>query len=141
MDQNAIYICISWYSKICWFQMKKWWCQQKSKDLSRDSYIFRFSLGKFSKFNHCWICVIDFREGSFFVLLHPWAALKKSILNKVKDSQNFFIKSLLRHTSDLHLNYDIVDFVKLNVICSPIFIVNQFSRLFLHSWIFLDLHE
>ena len=23
MHQNAVYICIFWYSKICWFLMKK----------------------------------------------------------------------------------------------------------------------
>ena len=41
MYQNAIYICISWYSKIWWFSVKKWWCQQNSRGVSRDSYIFR----------------------------------------------------------------------------------------------------
>ena len=40
MYQNATYICISWYSKIFWFPVKKCWCQQKSKGISRDSYIF-----------------------------------------------------------------------------------------------------
>ena len=34
------YICISWYNKICWFPVKKCWCQQKSGGVSRDSYIF-----------------------------------------------------------------------------------------------------
>ena len=28
--QNAIYICISWYSKVYWFPVKKYWCQQKT---------------------------------------------------------------------------------------------------------------
>ena len=40
MNQNAIYICISLYSKIWWFPMKKRWCQQKSRCTSPDSYIF-----------------------------------------------------------------------------------------------------
>ena len=41
MYQNAIYICISWYSKIWWFSVKKWWCQQNSRGVSRDSNNFR----------------------------------------------------------------------------------------------------
>ena len=40
MHQNAIYICISWYSKTCWFPGKKFWYQQNSRVMSRDSYIF-----------------------------------------------------------------------------------------------------
>ena len=40
MYQNAIYICVSWYNKICWFPAKKYWCQQNSEAVSRDSYIF-----------------------------------------------------------------------------------------------------
>ena len=45
MIQNAIYICISWYSKICWFLVKKYWCQQNSRGVSRDSYIFWIFFG------------------------------------------------------------------------------------------------
>ena len=40
MYQNAIYICISWYNKICWFPLNKCWCQQILGGVSRDSYIF-----------------------------------------------------------------------------------------------------
>ena len=40
MYQNPIYMCISWCTKICWFPMKKCWCQQNSRDVSRDSCIF-----------------------------------------------------------------------------------------------------
>ena len=45
MYQNAVFICISWYSKICRFPMKKCWCQQNSRVASRDSYIFSIVLG------------------------------------------------------------------------------------------------
>ena len=31
---------ISWYSKICWFPVKKEWYQQNSMGVSRDLYIF-----------------------------------------------------------------------------------------------------
>ena len=36
---------ISWYSKICWFPAKKYWWQQNSKFVSRDSYIFWIFFG------------------------------------------------------------------------------------------------
>ena len=38
MYQNAIYICISWYSKICWFQ--KMLMSAERSGVTRDSYIF-----------------------------------------------------------------------------------------------------
>ena len=38
--ENEIYICISWFSKVCWFPLKRCWCHQKSRGFSRDSYIF-----------------------------------------------------------------------------------------------------
>ena len=41
-NQNAIYTCISWYSKIRWISLKNCWCQQNSMGVSRDSYIFWF---------------------------------------------------------------------------------------------------
>ena len=68
MCQNAIYICISWYSKICWFPVKKYWCQQNSRGMSRDLYIFWifFVYGITAKFHHCKICVRNFREGRIF---------------------------------------------------------------------------
>ena len=37
---NAIYICISWYSKSCWFPVRKCWFQQNSWGVSHDLYIF-----------------------------------------------------------------------------------------------------
>ena len=40
MYLNGIYICISWYSKICWFPVKKCWCQQNPSCVSCDSYSF-----------------------------------------------------------------------------------------------------
>ena len=40
MNQNPIYMCISWCSKICWFPVKECWCQQNSRNVSRDLYIF-----------------------------------------------------------------------------------------------------
>ena len=40
INQNAIYICISWYSKVCWFLVRKCWCQQNARGASRDSYSF-----------------------------------------------------------------------------------------------------
>ena len=63
INQNPIYMCISWCSKICWFPVKKCWFQQNSRDVSRDLYIF-------------WI----FKKPT----PHPWAAPKTPILNRVE---------------------------------------------------------
>ena len=46
MHQNAVYISISWYSKIRWFPVKNCWCQQNSRGVSRDLYIFGSYLRK-----------------------------------------------------------------------------------------------
>ena len=60
MCQNAIYICISWYSKIFWFPTK-------NADVSRTEgvyhliHIFLDLLYNYAKFHHCRICVTDFR--------------------------------------------------------------------------------
>ena len=39
-NASIYYICISWYNKICWFPVKKCWCQQNAEGVSHDSYIF-----------------------------------------------------------------------------------------------------
>ena len=70
MYQNTVYICISWYSRICWFPAKKCWFQQKSRSVSRDSYYFLDLLWvryNCAKFDHCRICVTDFKEGGTFL--------------------------------------------------------------------------
>ena len=36
---SLLRICISWSNKIFWFSIKKCWCQQGSRGVSRDSYI------------------------------------------------------------------------------------------------------
>ena len=73
MYQNAIYICSSWYSKFCWFPVKKCRCQQNSRGVSHDSYIFWvfFTEGITAKFHHCGICVTHFREGGGCFLSQP----------------------------------------------------------------------
>ena len=61
MYQNTIYICISRYSKICWFPVKKCWCKQNSRGVSRNSYIFLGLLWvryNCVKFHHCRICLM-----------------------------------------------------------------------------------
>ena len=40
MYRYATYICISWYSKICWFPVKKCWCEQNSTGMSSEWCIF-----------------------------------------------------------------------------------------------------
>ena len=98
MCQNAIFICIFWYSKICWFPMKNCWCQHDARDVSRDSYIFWlfFRQGITAKFHQCRMCVTDFTERRAFLppppplLPHPWAAPKKPILDRV----NWFFSNI-----------------------------------------------
>ena len=69
MHQNAVYIYISWYSKICWFLVKKCWSQYNCV-----------------KFHHCRIYVTDFREGGILPPPRPsMSSPKKAILNRVKD--------------------------------------------------------
>ena len=63
----------------------------------------------------------------------------------LKNSQNFFMQSLPPlYTSCLFsmlLNKNIVDIEKPNKICSLTFVVNKFSRLFLHPSIFSIIHR
>ena len=57
----------------------------------------------------------------------------------LKDSQNFFMQTLPRYTSCLFsmlLNDNITDIEKSDGICSPTFVVNEFSGLFLNPSIF-----
>ena len=92
MYQNAIYICISWYSKIWWFSVKKCSCRQNSRGVSRDSYIFWmfFRWGITAKFHHCRICVTNFRETDLFSPPPlPRESPKKSILNRVNSWQHY----------------------------------------------------
>ena len=97
MNQNAIYICISWYTKICWFPVKKCCCQQNSRGVTCDSYVFCIFFKQ--DIHYCRICVTDFRDGwgqkgsplcAFFPPPPPslWAAPKMSILNRVKISSD-----------------------------------------------------
>ena len=60
--------------------MKKCWCQQNSRGLSRNSYIFLGLLWvryNCAKFHLCWICVTDFREGGPFCHLPPICEQRK----------------------------------------------------------------
>ena len=66
IDQNAIYICIFWFCKTCWFLVKKWWCQQKSRSVSRDSYThwMFFRYGITAKFHHFKYHLLDYINAS-----------------------------------------------------------------------------
>ena len=64
--------------------------------------------------------------GSFFKLII-------FIVSSLKDLQNFFMQSLPLYTSCLFsmlLNDNIEDIKKLDGICSPTFVVNEFSGFF-----------
>ena len=88
MYQNAIYICISWYKKICWFPVKKMLMSAQLR--VRVTWMIHFLdflwvRYNCAKFHHCRICVTDFREwGPFCSPPLPCAAPKIPILNRVK---------------------------------------------------------
>ena len=66
------------------------------------------------------------------------------IASSLKNSQNFFIKSLPLYTLSLFpmlLNEDIVDIEKPDGICLFTFAVDEFSRLLLHPSIFYIIHS
>ena len=69
MYQNAIYICISGHSKICWFPVKKMLMPAELKGFVTwfiyflDLLWLRYNC---AKFHHCKICVPDFMEGESF---------------------------------------------------------------------------
>ena len=125
MHQNPIYICTSWCSKICWFLVKKCWCQQNSKDVSRDLYNFWifFRSGITVKFHHCRICLTVIREGGQKSPPDPWAFTKKPILNRVNTVHLFFktlvtllymqsIISFISSTQGSHRSWKVLEFEK-----------------------------
>ena len=90
MHQNVIYICISWYRKICWFPVK-------NADVSRTQGVYHMiylffgsSLGKsltvlsFIIVGYVWQTL----ERGLFCPLDLWAAPKRPTLSRV----NIFIK-------------------------------------------------
>ena len=76
--ENAIYIRVSWYRRICWSLVKNCWCELNARCESRVSYIFWIFTGE-------GICVAEFQKGRTFLvpLTHPWAASKRLIRNRV----------------------------------------------------------
>ena len=86
--------------KVADFRWKNTDVSRNEGGVSCDLYIFFDLLYKYAKFHYCTICLTDFRQGAFS--LHPWAALKKPILNRVKTAafldnnwKSFFSSSLI----------------------------------------------
>ena len=76
MYRNAVYICISWHSKICWFPLKKCWYQQISKVVSCNSYFFiPKEVIAVPSFIISWYVWQIIGMGAFLPLL-PWASMK-----------------------------------------------------------------
>ena len=64
-------------------------------------------------------------------------------MSSIKDLQNFFLQSLPLYASCLFsmlLNDNIVDIEKSDGICSPTFVVDELSGLFLHASVFSMKH-
>ena len=120
MDQIAIYIYISWYSKICWFPVKKCWCQHNSRGVSRDFYIFLFHLYiKYAFFIiiwYVWQILRRWGRGSFCPQCHQWAASKKG---PSWIELNEFVFRTAGPYKSLHLYYDPE---KLSQICLQAFL-------------------
>ena len=77
MYQYAIYVCISWYSNICWFLVKKTLMSAKYKRCVKWFICFLDLLEvRYIKFHYCRIYVTKFREGRPFWSPHSWAAAK-----------------------------------------------------------------
>ena len=121
MYQNAIYICISWYSKISWFPLIKYRCQQNSRGVPRDSYI----------------CATWFIAGYVWQILwvggpfcppspHPWGAPKKPILNKVKLTILLAPAPTELHFSMVYLQWFIVKLGKNKTMPAIFFFSNSF---------------
>ena len=87
MFHNGIYICISWYRKICRFPVKNEYVSRTQEVSHEICKLFGSFWGKYNciKFRHCRICVIYFREEELFdpTFFHHWAALKRPILNRI----------------------------------------------------------
>ena len=84
------------------------------------------------------ISAVSFLITSFFKKLIFFIACS------LKNSQNFLMQSLPLNTSYLFsmlLNDDIVEIEKLDGLCSPTFVADEFSGLFLHPSIFFIQHS
>ena len=70
--------------------------------------------------------------------------MKYTLANTLKNSQNVFTQSLPPYTSCLFttlLNENIIDIGKPDGRCSLVFVVDQFSGLFLHKSVFVIIHS
>ena len=98
MFQNGIYICISWYRKIRRFPVKNDYVSRTQEVRHEICKLFESFWGKYNctKFHHSRICATDFREEELFdpSFFHPWAALKRPILNRI-NLPIYFIYCLL----------------------------------------------
>ena len=108
-------------------------------------FIFQIFIFKFFFTNITDFCIFIRYFGSF-VNNFKFVFLKLIIFIgcSLKISQNFFMQSLLLYTSCLFsilLSEDIVDIEKPDGICSLTFVVDEFSRLFLHPSIFSIAHS
>ena len=115
--------------------IEKYWCQQDSRGVSRDSYIFLDLLWvryNCAKFHHCRIRVTDFREGRglFALPLLPLAAPKKPILNRVKIKYHSILvylliyKVALKNVTQKQSYLEFVFLEKLKIFCHFVKIVS-----------------
>ena len=67
MYQNAIFICIPWYSNICWFLANDANVSRIQRVCHVIHIFFNLLWVRYncSKVHQCWICVAGFKEGAF----------------------------------------------------------------------------
>ena len=82
---NRIYDVITFSSHFCWNPQHCVHIYQNNVKVCL-TWLIKFLDLLCVKFHYCQICVTDFRKEGFFAAHYPWAALKRPILNRVKDA-------------------------------------------------------
>ena len=98
-------------------------------------FFFKFFLDQYNRFLHFHVISTALLSITSFFLFKTIIFIASSLMY----SQDLFIQSLRLHTSclfSLLLNDDIVDTENSDGICSPTFVADEFSGLFLHPSIF-----
>ena len=99
MYYNAIYICIFWYNKSCWFSVKKCWCQQNLRGVLRNLNIFWIffiqgtAVLSFIIVKYGWQLLWKVRFFAFYFIFYSWFIFTIFEWDKVKMfSQSILIR-------------------------------------------------
>ena len=151
MTQNAMYICIFWCTKICWFQLKKWWYQHNSRCVSRDLYIFGIFVRSGITFPSFVIARYVWQILGRIVFLVPphtwrapkspsWIVLKKKCLPVTVSFVQIRRIYLISNNCTCNLVWNFVSILESLFICYH-YIQSIYMSLLNFSYIFLQSHE